>query len=231
MLLEDFVLTFVLREEGDQIFDPSLAKVGCKVFHGLIYEVGTEDSSDNADRDICTRSREVRRELETNVRERDKGLVCDDRRTVLDEMIFGETLQATGTGETLGEDETGCDGEFLPLGLRPTVDVLQNTGEGGSFKRALEIFISRPNQRGVIEQEGEREKVKGEPPDELVENLDIFLYLCHLHGLFCVENREWRHGGTIVDIAAPWLKKTADEEDLEECICIFEIFEGRSCLN
>ena len=69
------------------------------------------------------------------------------------------------------------------------------------------------------------------PPDEFVQNLDILLYLCHIHGLFCVEDREWRHGSAVVDISTSRLEKSTDEKNLEQSVCILEKFERRACLD
>ena len=54
-----------------------------------------------------------------------------------------------------------------------------------------------------------------QPPDKLVENLCVFLYVVHLRGIFRIENRERRRRRSIVNEAATWLQKTADKDDLE----------------
>ena len=46
-------------------------------------------------------------------------------RTVLDEMILRQTLQAACTRKTLCEEEACRYRHLLPLGLRPPVHVLQ----------------------------------------------------------------------------------------------------------
>ena len=69
------------------------------------------------------------------------------------------------------------------------------------------------------------------PPDKLVQNVHILLYLGHVHGLFGVDDREGRYGSTIIQIASAWLEKAASENDLEEGVGIFEEFEGGACLN
>jgi hypothetical protein len=62
------------------------------------------------------------------------------------------------------------------------------------------------------------------PPDKFVENLDVLLYVIHLGRILCVENGERGDGGTIINVAAPGLDETTDEENLEECVCILEEF-------
>ena len=69
------------------------------------------------------------------------------------------------------------------------------------------------------------EHVTSSPPDQFVQNLDILLHVCHLHRLLRVEDREWRAGRAVVDVLAAGLEKAADEEDLEEGVCILEELE------
>ena len=52
------------------------------------------------------------------------GLLTGER-TILDEMILRQTLQAARARETLGEEKTYSDGYLLPLGFWPAVHVLQ----------------------------------------------------------------------------------------------------------
>ena len=68
------------------------------------------------------------------------------------------------------------------------------------------------------------EVAKMRPPDEFVENLDVLLYVIYLGRILCVENSERGDRGTIIDVAAPGLDETANEENLEECVCILEEF-------
>jgi hypothetical protein len=53
------------------------------------------------------------------------------------------------------------------------------------------------------------------PPDKLVENLYVFLYVVHLRGFFRIENSERRRRRSIVNEAAAWLQKTANKDDFE----------------
>ena len=63
-------------------------------------------------------------------------------RTILDEVVLGQTLQASAADEALGEEETGGQGELLALLLGPAMDVLEDGGERRLFEGLLEIFVS-----------------------------------------------------------------------------------------
>ena len=63
------------------------------------------------------------------------------------------------------------------------------------------------------------------PSDKLVENLDILLYVFDLCWFLCIEDRERRDWGAVIDVAAAWLEETADKDDLEEGVCILEELE------
>ena len=69
------------------------------------------------------------------------------------------------------------------------------------------------------------------PPDQLVQDLDIFLHVCHIHRLLGIEDRERGWRCAVIDVAASRLEKTADEEDLEEGIGILEELESGARLN
>jgi hypothetical protein len=69
------------------------------------------------------------------------------------------------------------------------------------------------------------------PPDQLVEDLDELLYLVGLGGGLDLKEGEGRRGSLCVEVHATGLDKAADEEDVEECIRIFEEFQGRSGLD
>ena len=69
------------------------------------------------------------------------------KRTIFDEMIFGQTLQAACAGKTLGQDETCGDGELFPLTIGPAIDVLKEKRESRTLKRSLEVFISGTQTR------------------------------------------------------------------------------------
>lgn len=57
-------------------------------------------------------------------------------------MILGQTLETRCVGETLREKQARGEGEFVLLGRRPAVNVLEQAREGGLFKRLLEILVS-----------------------------------------------------------------------------------------
>jgi hypothetical protein len=69
------------------------------------------------------------------------------------------------------------------------------------------------------------------PPDQLVEDLDKLLYLVGLGGDLDLKEGEGGRRSLCVEVQATGLEKAADEEDVEECVCIFEEFEGRSGLD
>lgn len=69
------------------------------------------------------------------------------------------------------------------------------------------------------------------PSDKFIEDLDVFLYVIHLDRLLCVEYREGRYRGTVINITASGLDKTANEDDFEEAIGIFKEFKLRTGLN
>jgi hypothetical protein len=66
--------------------------------------------------------------------------------TILDEMIFSQTLEAGRTSKALGDQETCGNSQLVLLSCRPAVNVLKNTREGRFFKGFLEVFIP-----GIIE--------------------------------------------------------------------------------
>lgn len=63
-------------------------------------------------------------------------------RTIFDEMILCQTLQASCARETLCDEETSSSGNLLPLSCRPAVHVLHEVGQGRLFKGSLEVFVS-----------------------------------------------------------------------------------------
>ena len=63
------------------------------------------------------------------------------------------------------------------------------------------------------------------PSDELIQDVNILLHVRHLHWLFGVEDGERGRRGAVIDVAAAWLKETADEKTLEKGFCILEEFE------
>ena len=69
------------------------------------------------------------------------------------------------------------------------------------------------------------------PSDEFVENLHVVLYVVELRRLFRLEDGEWRCSAILIEVVSTWLQQTADDEDIEESIGIFQKFEGRSCLD
>lgn len=62
-------------------------------------------------------------------------------RTILDQMILGQTQKSTATGQALREQETARDGELVLLRLGPAVGVLEKAWKGGLLERLLEVFI------------------------------------------------------------------------------------------
>lgn len=57
-------------------------------------------------------------------------------------MVLGQTLKTAGGCETLGQQDSDGDGDLVLLSGRPSVDILQETREGGLFKWLLEILVS-----------------------------------------------------------------------------------------
>ena len=70
-----------------------------------------------------------------------------------------------------------------------------------------------------------RESIEHVPSDKLIENVDIFLHVRHLHGLFGIEDRERGRRGAVFDVAASRLQEAPDEEDLEKSVGILEELE------
>ena len=69
------------------------------------------------------------------------------------------------------------------------------------------------------------------PADKLVEDLDVLLHVGHLHRLLGVEERERRERCAVFDVLAAGLEKAANEEDLEEGVCILQELEGGTSLD
>lgn len=69
------------------------------------------------------------------------------------------------------------------------------------------------------------------PPNELVQNLDVLLYVFHIGRILRIEDGKRRYGCAIVDVAPSGLKKASNKDDLEQGVCIFEKLESRACLN
>ena len=69
------------------------------------------------------------------------------------------------------------------------------------------------------------------PPDQLVEDLDEFLYLIGLGGGLDLKEGEGRCRSLCVEVQATRLEEASDDEDVEECVCIFEELQGRSGLD
>lgn len=57
-------------------------------------------------------------------------------------MVLGQTLKTAGSCETLGQHDPDGDCDLVLLSGWPSVDILQETREGGLFKRFLEILVS-----------------------------------------------------------------------------------------
>jgi hypothetical protein len=107
------------------------------------------------------------------------------------------------------------------------VDVLQETGEGGLLEGLLKIFVSSATRNSSrVGEDG-----RSVPPDELVEDLDVLFQVIYLGRLLGVEYGERGDGCAVIDVATAGLDKTADKDNLEEGICVFEEFEGRACLD
>lgn len=136
MFLERLVVALARREERREVLDRTLAQGSSKVIHGLVEQVGFEHRGDDRNRDVC-RGRSVELTLSSGRVSGGKKVL----RTVLDQMIFRQTLQAAGAGETLREQEAGCCGEFFSLGFGPAVDVLKETRQGSFFQGSLKVFI------------------------------------------------------------------------------------------
>ena len=129
-------------------------------------------------------------------------------RTVLDQMIFGQTQKSTTTGEALGEKEAARDGELVLLRLGPAVGILEKAGKGGLLERLLEVLIPEWWVGRTVEKRGESRRV---PSYEFVQDVDILLHVIHLSRLLCLEDREWRWGCPIIDVTPPGLKKATNE--------------------
>lgn len=157
-------------------------------------------------------------------------------RTILDEMVLRQTLQATGAREALGHHDPNGGGDFVPLGVRPAVHVLQQVRQRGRLERFFEILVPDIGEGTSLATSSECritgvEIVTNSPPNEFVQNLDILLHVCHLHRLLGVEKREGRERRAIVDILTTGLEEATDEEDLEQGVCILQILESRASLD
>lgn len=86
---------------------------------------------------------------------------------------------------------------------------------------------------GVIHHSCEHAKWEGShlPPDQLVEDLDEFFYLIGLGGGLDLKEGEGRCRSLSVEVQATRLEEASDDEDVEECVCIFEELQGRSGLD
>ena len=71
-----------------------------------------------------------------------------------------------------------------------------------------------------------RLQVRDSPSDKFVQDLDILLHVRHLHRLLGVEERERRERCAVFDVLAAGLEKAANEEDLEEGVCILQELKG-----
>ena len=66
------------------------------------------------------------------------------------------------------------------------------------------------------------------PANKFVEDFDIFLHFVYLHRFWGVCDRERGRRCAIFDKVSTGLKKATDNEDFEERVGIFEIFESAS---
>jgi hypothetical protein len=125
-------------------------------------------------------------------------------------MVLGQALEARCICEALRHEQADGVAELVHLSGGPTVDVLKECWERCFLKGLLKILV---------------------PPNKLVENLDVRLYVLDLCRLLDVEDGERREGSAVLDIAAAWLEETANEDNLEEVGCILEKLESAACLN
>jgi hypothetical protein len=130
VVLELLAGALVRGEEGEEVLDATLLEGAGEVVHRLVDEVRAEDEGDDGD-GHSWRGRLLA-----------KCKTGRARRTVLDQVVLGQTLEARCVGEALGDEEAGCEGELVLLGGRPAVDVLEETREGGFLEGLLKIFVS-----------------------------------------------------------------------------------------
>lgn len=69
------------------------------------------------------------------------------------------------------------------------------------------------------------------PPDELVQNINVFLQVIRLRRLLGIGDRERRSGCSVLDIGSTGLEQISRKEEVVEGIDIFEKLESRSSLN
>lgn len=69
------------------------------------------------------------------------------------------------------------------------------------------------------------------PPDKFVENFNILLYVVHLNRVFRIEDGKWGQWSPIIKVSPTGLEETADQNDFEERICVFQEFERRTRLD
>lgn len=136
MFLERLVVALVRGEERREVLDRTFAQGSSEVIHGLVEQVGFEHRGDDRNRDVCRGAISRVDFVKWSCEWREKVL-----RTVLDKMVFRQTLQAAGAGETLREQEAGCCGEFFSLGFGPAIDVLEETRQGSFFQGSLKVFV------------------------------------------------------------------------------------------
>lgn len=63
-------------------------------------------------------------------------------RTIFDQLVFEETLEASGAGETLRDQKTGGNCDLVAQACRPFGRVLQKCRKRSFLQRFLEILVS-----------------------------------------------------------------------------------------
>lgn len=69
------------------------------------------------------------------------------------------------------------------------------------------------------------------PPNEFVQDFNVLFEFIYVGRILGVKDGERRYRSSVIDVAASWLQKTSDEDNLEQWVCIFEKLESRTCLD
>lgn len=82
--------------------------------------------------------------------------------TVLNQVVFRQTLQAGCISQTLGDQKTYGEREFFFLSRLPAMAVLKEGWKSRFFQRFLEIFVSDLGESDKIETEGKKENFESD---------------------------------------------------------------------
>jgi len=150
-----------------------------------------------------------------------------NRSVVLDEVILGERLEARRGREPLSEQQTRRDRELVLLCGCPFVDVLEQRRERVFLERLLEVLVPGSAHQMTVR----ARDTAHTPANQLVEHIDILLYVVDLGRLGSLEDGEGGGGAIGIEVESAGLEKTANEEDVKKCVGVLEKLEGRAGLD